>query len=265
MKKLGVFFLLVALSQGLFGQNNDSIVQKKEESTPSIQDELWKRIETLSLQVNEKERIITRQKADSAALQSTILQQQKRIEELENTVANANASADKANKDFETIKQAVLSKDAVLYKQCLLYPLERRYNPSLITDAMNTVNVFAGLGEMSDKFEEYKNTYQPLLMQYEQYNTQLTLFIQGCIDYIEKREEKLGESGQVSIPKEKWLNELKALSYYQECYVGKDTPPYRSIIYLDEIIDEFKVVVGHGDNVRTELQKLIKKLEPKKN
>ena len=257
MKKSVIFIITTCLTISLWGQSNDTVVQKVEDKTSSIQDELWNRIS--------KEKTIIRLKEDSTAMQADIAQQNDRIAKLEKEVAEANKAIEKANKDYETIKQAVLSKDAVLYKQCLLYPLERRYNPALIADALSTVNVFAGLGQMSDKFEEYRNTYQPLLNQYGQYNQQLIVFIQGCIDYVEKRQEKLGDGGLVTAPKEKWLNELKELPYYHECYVGKDRPPYKSIIYLDDVIDEFRSVVEQKGDVKSELLKLVQKLEPKKN
>lgn len=265
MKKSVIFIIATCLTISLWGQSNDTIVQKGEEKTPSIQDELWDRITEQTLQLASKEKTIIRLKDDSTALQADITRQKDRIAELEKEVAEANKAVEKSKKDYETIKQAVLSKDAVLYKQCLLYPLERRCNPALIADALSTVNVFAGLGQMSDKFEEYRNTYQPLLNQYEQYNQQLLAFLEGCIEYIVIREGKMGESGRVSVPKDKWQKEMNELPYYQECYIGKDTPPFKSIIYLDEIIDDFKSVIEQKGDVKSDLQKLVKKLEPKKN
>lgn len=265
MKKGIVFVLAFGFSVCLFGQSNDSIIQKAEDKTPTVQDELWNRIELLTLQLASKEKTIIRLKEDSVAMQSDIAQQNGRIVELEKAVASSNALVETSKKDFETIKQAVLSKDAVLYKQCLLYPLERRCNSSLISDALNTVDVFANLGQMSDKFEEYRNTYEPLLKQYDLYNQQLLGYLLGCIEYIEKREAKLGDGRQIPIPKDSWLNELKELPYYQECYVKKDIPPFKSIIYLDEVVDDFKSVIEQKGDVKPDLQKLVKKLEPKKN
>lgn len=265
MKKSFIFIIATCLTISLWGQSNDTVVQKGEEKNPSIQDELWDRITEQTLQLASKEKTIIRLKEDSAALQADITQQKGRIAELEKVVVESNKAAEKSKRDYETIKQAVLSKDAVLYKQCLLYPLERRYNPALIADALSTVNVFAGFGQMSDKFEEYRNTYQPLLHQYEQYNRQLLTFFEGCIEYITIREDKMGEGGRVSAPKDKWLKEMNELPYYQECYIGKDTPPFKSIIYLDEIIDDFKSVIEQKGDVKADLQKLIMKLEPKRN
>ena len=265
MKRSIVFLLALGLPACLLGQSNDSIVQTAEEKTTTVQDELWNRIETLTLQLAAKEKTIIRLREDSVDLHSAVARQNERIAELESEVARANATAEMSQKGFETIRQAVLSNDAVLYKQCLLYPLERRYNPSLILDALSTVEVFASLGQMSEKFVEYRNTYEPLLKQYEIYNQQLLGFLGGCVDYIEKREEKLGAGRQIPIPKDSWLDELKKLPYYQECYVNKDTPPFKSIIYLDDIMDDFKSVIEQKGDMKAELQKLVKKLEPKKN
>lgn len=264
MKKTSILVIIIALSLSLFGQGNDTIVQKAEEKSAAIQDELWNRINLLTLQVASKDKAIKQLKEDSIAMQSVIAEQNRHIEELETTVFNANTVAEKSKKDYEAIRQAVLSKDAVLYKQCLFYPLSRRYNPALIDDALVTVNIFAGLGQMSDKFEEYRNTYEPLLRQYESYNQELINYLQGCVDYIELREKKLGDGRQIPIP-DNWLTDLKKLPYYKECYVGKDTPPYKSIIYLDDAIDEFLDAIQRKDGVKLELQKLVKKLEPKKN
>ena len=264
MNRISLFVLLLFLSTGLFGQDNDTIANKVEEKTTTVQDELWERFNTQAVQLDQKQKTITRLKEDSAAMQADISLQKGKIVELEKEVAEANKAAEKSKRDYETIKQAVLSKDAVLYKQCLLYPLEQRYKPDLIDDALGTVSAFAELGQMSERFQEYKNTYEPLLKQYGQYNQQLLDYLLSRIEYIEVREKKLGEGRQIPIP-DNWMKELKDLPYYQECYIGKDTPPYKSIIYLDDVIDEIKNAIEQNSGLKTELQKLAKKLEPKKN
>ena len=265
MKKSIVFIVVMGLAMSLVGQSNDSIVQNSEQNPVSYQNGLMNEIKSMTLQLDAKEKTIMRLKKDSVNMQSKITKLENRVEELGKEVANAKTTAESSKKEYETVKQAVLSKDAVLYKQCLLYPLERRYNAQLIEDALNTVEAFAGLGQMSEKFNEYRNTYGPLLMQYRQYNQQIMDSIQDCIGYIEIREKKAGENVQIKVPKDKWTKMLKSLPYYQECYIGKDKPPFKSIIYLDDVIDEFQDIIDHSGSVKSELQKLVKKLEPKKN
>jgi len=265
MKYYLFFILSVFLSLNLFAQNNDSIIQQPGKESSAVQDALWNQINEQAVQLASKDKTIQQLKKDSLAMQTKIIQLEKQISELDAEIAKSHANAKQAKDDFDAIKQAVLSKDAILYKQCLLYPLERRYNAQFIEDALNTVETFAGLGQMSDKFKEYKNTYQPLLIQYEQYNQQIMDSIQKCIVYIEKREEKTGQGVQIKAPKDKWEKALKTWPYYQECYIGKDTPPFKSIIYLDEAIDEFKSIIEQSNDVKLELQNLIKRLEPKKN
>ena len=82
MKRGIIFIIAMGLAISLWGQNNDTIAQKPEEKTPSIQDELWDRITEQTLQLASKEKTIIQLKEDSAAMQAEIAQQNGRIEEV---------------------------------------------------------------------------------------------------------------------------------------------------------------------------------------
>lgn len=60
-----------------------------------------------------------------------------------------------------------------------------------------------------------------------------------------------------------FINELKGLTYYQKCYIHRNDPPYKSILYLDEAIDKFKAIINEKGDVSKKFNDLIKSLEPK--
>lgn len=162
-------------------------------------------------------------------------------------------------KRLKSIEKGISSMDAIVYKQCLLFPLEKRFNKGLIEDCLMAVNAFAALGgNRSKDFNECKKVYYPLLNEYEKYNTEM-------ISFIEKQVVPRIPNGEI-IPshRESLVNKLKAEPYYRNCYINRNKPPYNSIPYLDEAIDKLFKMLNKTGNVESELQELLRYLEPKK-
>lgn len=168
---------------------------------------------------------------------------------------------------YEAIRNAILANDAVLYKQCLLYPLEGRYNPTLIDDALNTISSFAKLGISSNEFNTYRTTYEPLLTQYKQFNNDLIAHLQDFIGQIEKKQRLMGNDS-FTIEYESWKAKLQALPYYK-LYEKRNNPPYKSIIYLDNQIDEYLDLIRKAPKdvnaAKKALQDIVKKLQPQQH
>ena len=260
MKNRWLLLILLALSMTSFGQTNDTIGE--EITTESI---LLGTIKEQKAVIILKDNEINKLRNDSLELRKAIVD----LEQQKKDLAVAMAQKEEQTKDLQgrlnALQNALNSKDGVLYKQCLLYPLERRYSRQFVDEALSTIEVFATIGQTSANFKKYRETYEPLLSKYGEYNQELIDYLNACKTYITKRQERLGDAAQVEVPVTDWTNELKALPYYKECYVGKDKPPYKSIIYLDERIDEFIGCMKNPDGIVKDIDGLLKKLEPKNN
>lgn len=269
MRKFLLSAIMILLSIGLYAQMNDTIQIKEspEEVKDSTNEFLLKeivknenQIKDLQTLLNLKDETIGKLKNDSVELQKQIAGLQNESRDLQSQKVKSETELRRIQKDFDQLKKDIASKDAVIYKQCILYPLERRFNQQFIDDALETASIFTKLGTTSEKFNAYRATYEPLLEKYGEYNQQIMDFLLNCVSYIERREEKHVE---VKVAPDMWSDNLLALPYYNDYYVGKDNPPYKSIIYLDERIDEIKEVLKSSDNLKLDLKKIIAELEPK--
>lgn len=153
-----------------------------------------------------------------------------------------------------------------MYKQCLLYPLEGRYDENLINEALRAAHSFANLSpQKSAEFNECMKTYEPLLHQYEKYNEEIMNFIKDKEQYLTTKMtfRKIKTMTVDEGDRTNFINELKGLTYYQKCYIHRNDPPYKSILYLDEAIDKFKAIINEKGDVSKKFNDLIKSLEPK--
>ena len=263
LRMFALFSVLMLLSWGLLAQGNDTIAQKKAEPKMTMEDGLWKKIEELTLNLSEKEKSISGLKNDSLKLQTQVAELKDNVARIQNENLDLKLQVEKAQKEKEQLSQTLLSIDGVLAKQCLLYPLERRYNKKFVEEALNTVEEFGRLGKTSEKFNEYRNTYEPLLRKYFGYNQEIIDFLNKCIALIEKQQNSLENKKGIRIPREIWNAQLSELGYYRECYVVKDTPPYKSIIFLDESIDKIRDILQNSNDVKLDFEKVVETISPK--
>ncbi len=198
-------------------------------------------------------------KADTIRLAKANGKQLDNIRNIEKEKSELQNKLNERNKQYNEIVEKIRRVDAIIYKQCLLYPLEGRFNSESITESLNTVEAFSKLSNTpSEKFINYRKVYEPLLRDYERYNNEIIIFLETKVKpRINKDTGILGTSH-----KDRLQRDLKALSYYK-FYLSRNTPPYRSIIYLDDTIDMFIETIKKQGNIEKDIEKLIKRLSPK--
>lgn len=157
----------------------------------------------------------------------------------------------------EEIKKARESVDSVVFRQCLLYPLERPYSASLINQAQRSLTVL-GIWD-NPKFKSICDIYADLLRHYGDYNRELTELLESKTHLFERMSWTINGT---SI--EGFRASLRKLSYYT-FYIHHNEKPWRSIIYLDEVIDDILKMLDKGPQFVTSerMQELKDRLKPR--
>lgn len=128
------------------------------------------------------------------------------------------------------LQAAVRRLDTLMYKQCLLYPLERPYEEGFVCEALTTLDRLQI--KQRGLFQNEYDTYAPLLRQYKQYTADVAKLLERGA----KRFNQVGYEAK-SAAAGSLQNDLKTSTYYP-LYQKRNQPPYRSIPYLDRAIDE---------------------------
>lgn len=161
----------------------------------------------------------------------------------------------------KALRDSLTQLDRLLYKQCLLYPLEIACDPSFIEKTQSVVRTFKALSpELSDKFVRYDRVYTPLLQRY-------AVYTQGLLDFVnDDVRPLLKESGGEISPaiRTQLSAKLKATPYYRECYVKRNTPPdFPSIPFLDKFVDKMeKIIQSEKGSVTAKVRELARSLHP---
>lgn len=150
-------------------------------------------------------------------------------------------------------KALILSLDNIVYKECLLFPLERRYNAKYIADSKRCLEA---MGTNKSHPIEYK-TYYHFLDEYDSFNQDLIKFLKYQSDCLEMKQWDVNE---LAIKQAK--DGLNKLPYYKY-YVNRNKYPWESILYLDETIDEFLKLLNSGKLNSKIMKELIQRLQPK--
>ena len=150
----------------------------------------------------------------------------KEEERLNNSIKKLNGEKQELERKLEDYKNRFKDLNKIIYKQCLYYTLEKPYNPKLIDDAKKCLDMME-MDIKSSHSTEF-DTYRPFLDTYAQYNSEVKTF-------------------------------LKNLKYY-EYYQKKDKYPWKSIVYLDEVIDDYFKLLESPKINEKKLQDLINKL-----
>lgn len=157
------------------------------------------------------------------------------------------------NDSLKNSKNLIISLDNIVYKECLLFPLERRFNAKYIADSKRCLEA---MGTSKSHPKEY-NTYYHFLDEYDSFN-------QDLINFLRDQEKKLGmkqwKINELAISQAE--DGLKKLPYYRY-YMNRNKAPWESILYIDETIDEFFKLLNSGKLTSTTMQELIHRLEPK--
>lgn len=241
---------------------SDTISIGKTDATDAIIEKIGEQaIELKSLKTREQQLLdsiagLNKQLVEKEVLIKSERENKMKVEDEKNSLK---IKYDGLVKEFSTL-------DAIVYKQCLLYPLEGRYNENLINEALRAAHSFANLSpQKSAEFNECMKTYEPLLHQYEKYNEEIMNFIKDKEQYLITKMtfRKIKTITVDEGDRTNFINELKGLTYYQKCYIHRNDPPYKSILYLDEAIDKFKAIINEKGDVSKKFNDLIKSLEPK--
>lgn len=253
-----VMTLFYATSQA---QDNNSDTIKTDATDALIEKIGEQAIELKSLRTREQQLLdsiaeLNKQLVEKEALIKSERENKMKVEDEKNSLK---IKFDGLVKEFSTL-------DAIVYKQCLLYPLEGRYDENLINEALRAAHSFANLSpQKSAEFNECMKTYEPLLHQYEKYNEEIKTFIKHKKQELTQKMTLLKVKTMTVDDSDRanFISELKGLTYYQECYIHRNDPPYKSILYLDEAIDKFKAIINEKGDVSKKFNDLIKSLEPK--
>ena len=139
-------------------------------------------------------------------------------------------------KSLVELQAAVERLDTLVYRQCLLYPLERPYDEGFVSEALTTLDRL----QIKERglFQNEYATYAPLLRDYKKHTADVVRLLQG----VAKRFDKLGYKVEPNIVRT--VRDLLKASAYYPLYQKRNEPPYRSIPYLDGIIDELLAMIG---------------------
>ena len=143
--------------------------------------------------------------------------------------------------------------DNIIYKECLLYPLERRYNPKYIEDAKHCL---AAMNVERTHPKEH-HTYYHFLDEYAAFNQEVLSFLKEQENGLSMKHWKINE---IAISQaDAGFKRLRYSRYYQ----NRNKSPWESILYLDETIERFFTLLKNGKLNAEAMQELIKRLEPK--
>ena len=174
------------------------------------------------------------------------------ISQLKTQVVQLKSEIGKKN---DTIK-IINNLDEIIYRQCLIYPLNRRYDPLLISDAQQCLETMKTNQSHSAEFDTYHN----FLAEYEGFNNEVTSFLNKCKEHLAKKENEREGIDPDFISNQKGRLEKTA---YCEYYKHRNEAPWKSILYLDEVIDDFLKQLNSRQLTTSSLQELIDRLKPK--
>ena len=147
--------------------------------------------------------------------------------------------------------------DSIVYKQCLIRPLYRRYSKEEIDELLHCLSVMSIEKSYKDDYE----TYHHLLDNYSTYNNEV-------ISFLERQKKRINAilAGGATIDwkdfddtANRWFDKLSYSKYYKR----RTSPPWESITYLDEVIEDFFKQIQSSKLSEESIQELIGRLTPK--
>lgn len=229
----------------------------------NMSDESFETPEQIAIRTLQKEKKLLKDtilllKQDTLEYSQKLTNKEGEISTLTRDKQSLEKDRDSYKQKFDNLTRELEKLDGVIYKQCLLYPLEAKFNAKSVDEAIRSVDAISSLLKNPSKdFLDTKNIYYPLLKSYYKYNQELLHFVENEIQYVEMTDWVIGNSH-----KQKFSEEIKQLSYYKDCYIKRNIPPYKSIVYLDDIIDSFLSILKKKGNVEIDLKNLLQKLQP---
>lgn len=277
MKRILILILCVLFQFGVYAQDKKDKENKKvEDSVKSevvaLSDnsglnalaqelaEKQKEIIALHDSINHlKDQYVAEIKIFQKKLTDSIGEMQNELDKFNGTIKADGLNIAKLNNQVDNLKSKQIAIDHlsdVVYKQCLLYPLEGRYNHRSIEEARYCLTE---LGIMNNlKYAETCHVYWDMLGNYETFNNELITFLENQMRSFSMKGWKINE-----VTCENALSRLKQLDYYQY-YAKRNQKPWKSIIYIDNVIDDYCAMLqGKKTLNEKSYQGLIDKLKPK--
>ena len=219
---------------------------------------LWLMPSTLCAQQTEAdlEKAIKQQKEQIDKLNHDLARLQKENERLGSQLSMLKRELDMAREREEQVGRI----DNIIFQQCLLFTLERRYDAERIKTAQDCVNSLALWNNA--KYKDACKDRMEMMDKYKAYNDELTNFL--------LQQKAMFESATTP-----WVNDaltesmfttgLKELSYYNDCYLSRKAKPFRTIPYLNDVIDTLIEMISgkYAPISKNEYEAIIKKLQPK--
>lgn len=231
--------------------SNDPIKNNQEKSISPIEETTS--IEVVSLEIlAEKQNEVNSLKHDLKEKDDEILLLKGEKDVLENSIRDLTKERD----DLKGKIQAFSSMSNVVFKQCLLYPLERKYNKSFVEESMRAINEL-GI-RTNQKYKDYCDTYWDLLENYVSYNQEVLNRLTSQYESFSLKHWNISD-----VAKTGCQTEITTLSYYQ-FYKNKDVKPWKSITYLDAVIDDWlAMLIGKQTLNENNFKSLIERVTPK--
>lgn len=152
------------------------------------------------------------------------------------------------------------SLDDLIYRQCLLFPLERKYNERLVTQSIQCLQALEL--DKNERYQKVYNDYFPILQNYELYTQEIAGVLSATLQSQSFGSlETLRKSGQTSVvAKIDQIKEYAAAQFnttgYCKYYKDKNGP---KSAYLNSVLDEFHQLPADKftrENIQTIIEKL---------
>lgn len=243
--------------------DSNSVVLNEEDTKDSVKQQMSILDDAFQTALISKNNTIESQKKQIELLCTDTIKYRHDILELDKNIVTLKADKRKLEDEKNSYKirydllRTELSKlDEVIYKQCLLYPLEAKYDKKSVEEAKRSIDAIQRILESpSPQFIKYRDIYFPLLTKYSQYNEELMTCIKKQQEFIEATGWSIGNAHR-----ERFKNDIKSLSYYKDCYITRNNPPYKSILYLDNVIDKYLKIIDKTSNVQNDYKEILDSL-----
>ena len=165
--------------------------------------------------------------------------------------------------EMEQQQGAMTQLSSVIFKQCLLYPLEARYSAKDIQDAITCLNEL-GIWD-NPLYKADCDIYRPMLTSYGRFNSQIMAIVEQSLTRLQQKQQMV-EGYRLTREEASWIaDDIRQTDYYQY-FARRNNPPYKSIVYLDENIENLLNLLNHPEDITIEaLNKVLERLRPKQN
>jgi len=230
-------------------------------------------VEKMVLKHQEEKKVLTDSIANITTKYKAIIDEKdKQIASLSGNAVELQKKDDELKKkdaEIATLNSRLKAYDGLndlIYRQCLLFPLERRYNQNLVGQSIDCLQ---GLGIANNEmYKKVFDAYFPLLQHYKEYNDETVSILTNILnspqfkslEMLRKSPEVPSTDAKVEKIKSDYSTALKNTQYYK--YYSNKASDAPRITYLSNVLDEFSKL-SSTDFTRENIQAIIDKLVPK--